>query len=254
MTDTIIPGRGPLIVACFRCGRPTRTYPSLLKKTNVRRFCGKQCQYVGLSRPFADRVWEKVAQGEADSCWPWTGALFSNGYGHMADGRRSLLAHRVVYELTYGPINDDLVVSHRCDQKFCCNPAHLETKPQRGNLEDAVERGLIAVGAYASGAKLSEPEAIEARDLYLAGLSQEKIAQRFGVSAGAIQGLVEGKTWVYLGGPIRRQTPARLSQEKILTIRADYQTKEMSYTGLAKRHSVSRSQAWRAVNVWTHVE
>src|SRR6185312_15563955 len=86
--------------------------------------------------------WAKVDAQDGAACWRWTAARYSNGYGHMGIGPlsnpRSLLAHRVAYELCIGPIPDGLTVDHLCFNPGCVNPAHLEAVTQgintlRGN-------------------------------------------------------------------------------------------------------------------------
>lgn len=64
-------------------------------------------------------------------CLIWTGAVQSKGYGSVGvDGGRTALAHRVSYELHYGPIPAGLQVDHvkarGCRSRLCIAPAHLE--------------------------------------------------------------------------------------------------------------------------------
>ena len=73
----------------------------------------------------------------------WTGATYPNGYGKVyreakaKNGKRrrkTLLAHRVVYERHHGPAGDKLVVHNRhCSgDKRCIEPSHLsKVKPPR---------------------------------------------------------------------------------------------------------------------------
>jgi hypothetical protein len=70
-------------------------------------------------------------------CWTWTGARSDQGYGSLgAGGRRgrTLLAHRVAYELLVGPVPDGLDLHHRCGRPDCVNPDHLEPLPRRDHL------------------------------------------------------------------------------------------------------------------------
>jgi hypothetical protein len=50
-------------------------------------------------------------------------------------------AHRVAWTLTYGPIPKNLCVLHHCDNKPCCNPAHLFLGTKVDNARDMIVKG-----------------------------------------------------------------------------------------------------------------
>lgn len=82
----------------------------------------------------SDRFWAKVTKTE--TCWLWTGAVTSRGYGCVGIGGKRYLTHRVAYEALVGPIPAGLTIDHvkpRCTSKLCCNPAHLEPVTQAEN-------------------------------------------------------------------------------------------------------------------------
>lgn len=84
-------------------------------------------------RPVADRIWKYVHKTE--TCWLWTGHLNNNGYGKIGDeGRRSVYAHRAMYELLIAPIPPGLTIDHLCRTPACVNPAHLEPVTHAENL------------------------------------------------------------------------------------------------------------------------
>ena len=62
-----------------------------------------------------------------DVCWPWKGSLESGGYGRFEprDYDFRARAHRLMYQLTYGPIPDGFHIHHVCKMKSCVNPLHL---------------------------------------------------------------------------------------------------------------------------------
>ena len=70
-------------------------------------------------------------------CWIWQGSITSAGYGEFkADGRqgaRKTSPHRFIYAYTYGAIPHDKEIDHLCNNKKCCNPAHLDLVSHQEN-------------------------------------------------------------------------------------------------------------------------
>ena len=98
----------------------------------------------GRRRPLAERFEERVVRIPGkDSCWEWRGAVNNRGYGEVGEGGRhckTLLAHRVAWSLANGPIPDDMIVRHRCDNPICVRPSHLELGTQADNQRDKAVR------------------------------------------------------------------------------------------------------------------
>jgi hypothetical protein len=99
--------------------------------------------------PLSERVWRHIDVRGPDECWPWTGVGRISGYGCIGRGGRGgeqILAHRAVWEVVHGPIPvgdgyHGTVVRHSCDNRLCCNPAHLVLGTQADNIEDMIVRG-----------------------------------------------------------------------------------------------------------------
>lgn len=100
-------------------------------------------------RAFEVRLAAGIDQtGGPDACWPWKRATNNQGYGIFTIGspvdghQRRSLAHRLVYQLTFGdPPPDKPCILHTCDNPSCCNPRHLWAGTVGDNNEDMARKG-----------------------------------------------------------------------------------------------------------------
>lgn len=85
-----------------------------------------------------------------------------NGYPmKKVKGKKELLA-RFVYTVYHNKeIPKGLVLRHKCDNKLCINPLHLEIGTHKDNIQDNVERGLQVKGSKINTAKLNESKVRE---------------------------------------------------------------------------------------------
>jgi len=91
-------------------------------------------------------VWARIDKGAPDECWPWRGATFPNGYARFCIDCTSRCAHVVVFEVSGGIVPLGLLVMHRCNNRICCNPAHLEAGSNSRNQRHASSSGAFPVG------------------------------------------------------------------------------------------------------------
>jgi hypothetical protein len=93
-------------------------------------------------------LWKGVDRGDGDACWIWRGSTNSLGYGTLSairgrrgSGRDMILAHRLSYAITHGPLQRGALVLHRCDTPACVRPEHLFSGTQRDNMRDCMAKG-----------------------------------------------------------------------------------------------------------------
>lgn len=136
-----------------------------------------------------DRFIAKIEQ--TDGCWFWIAAKNAHGYGIFVGGNgRTVLAHRLAYELFIGPIPDDLQVNHSCDTPACVNPDHLWLGTQLDNIRDRDAKGRTKKGGTFQ--KLSPEIHDEIRRRYAVGdISQGALAEAYGVSQTSISSIVQ---------------------------------------------------------------
>lgn len=159
-------------------------------------------------RPFSERLWSKIDKQGPNDCWNWTAKNQVSGYGKLNVGGRGsgeVLAHRAVYEEVHGPIPDaphlhhGFVVMHTCDNRACCNPAHLTLGTQKQNVRDmdAKKRRVAVVpfGETHHKAKLTDDDV---RAIRASPLSQYKLAAQYGVSRPMIGFIKRGKNWKHV--------------------------------------------------------
>lgn len=81
---------------------------------------------------------------KTDGCWLWTGRSVNfHGYGQIFWRGREQRTNRVAWELSHGPIPENLHVLHSCDVKACVRPSHLHLGTHYENMQEAAERGCM---------------------------------------------------------------------------------------------------------------
>jgi hypothetical protein len=145
------------------------------------------------------RFWDKVHQRHPNDCWVWKASVTqSNGYGQFSINGRMVGAHRVAYFLGTGRQPRGLHVLHGCDNKRCCNPAHLFLGTNQDNKDDYVAKGLgpnlghDQVGVRNGNVRLTEDDV---RAIRAAEGIQRIIAARYGISQVMVSRIRLRKAW-----------------------------------------------------------
>ncbi len=83
----------------------------------------------------AERLAARTTPDPVTGCLLWTGTINHEGYGKVWVPALKLrrFAHRIAYELAYGPIPGGRQLDHLCRVRPCINPEHLEAVTPRVN-------------------------------------------------------------------------------------------------------------------------
>lgn len=80
------------------------------------------------------RLAGRIRVDQGTGCWHCSGWSTGNGYAKIRVNGTCRVAHRALYEEMVGPVAADHVLDHRCRQRSCVNPAHLEPVTARENV------------------------------------------------------------------------------------------------------------------------
>lgn len=147
----------------------------------------------------AARFWAKVTRRSEAECWPWTASVWRSGYGQFriqlpgGEGKqRNVGAHRAAWALSHGPIPAGASVLHRCDNRTCCNPAHLFLGDHAANMRDAAAKGRLSV-PRPSRQRLSDEQIADVVALVQGGMKRYRVAELYGVTKAYVGMVVSGK-------------------------------------------------------------
>lgn len=146
-------------------------------------------------RTLVEKLEEKYVPEPNTGCWLWFGVTSGKGYGAMQVNKQQKLAHRVSWEIHYGPIPKGICVLHKCDTPLCVNPAHLFLGTKADNMADRDAKGRTAKGENNGRAKLAETQAAAIRE---DPRSLREIASDYGVHYTAIGKIKRRERWKHI--------------------------------------------------------
>jgi hypothetical protein len=156
------------------------------------------------------RFWAKVKKTEnTDDCWEWqAGRTGPNSYGKFRYQGKVYDAHRFVYEMLNGPINDSkLFVCHKCNNRGCVNPNHLYLGTSKDNVADMWKAGNAydlknarkVRGSENGQTNLTEDFVIQLRDDYKAGRIKYAAARnKYGIAKTTFYRIVRRENWKHI--------------------------------------------------------
>ena len=138
-----------------------------------------------------EQFWLRVDIRGPDDCWLWKGRINDAGYGIFQHDCRRYRAHRYAYSIATTLISlaapedkrNTNFVLHRCDNRRCCNPAHLFLGSYQDNVRDMHSKQRNA--RYK--ASFPREEIAEIQLLASKGCSERYLAAQFNVSRAVIR-------------------------------------------------------------------
>jgi len=86
-----------------------------------------------------DYLRERVIVDPRTGCWKWQ--LSKNqGYGQMRWGQTFWRVHRFSYHYLVAYLHKSTLVHHKCGQRSCCNPEHLQEATHHDNVAEMLGR------------------------------------------------------------------------------------------------------------------
>lgn len=132
-----------------------------------------------------------------NDCWEWVGHFYENGYGRVHYKGKHERAHRLSYLFHKGPITNNLLVCHTCDNPKCINPDHLFLGTNKDNMDDADAKGRyhqkFQPGGIPPNSKFTKEEVRFIRSQV--NVPAEILALRYNVSISTIKNIKAGRSF-----------------------------------------------------------
>lgn len=144
---------------------------------------------------------DKIRKDTRTKCWVWTGCL-CRGYGRVQETRGSkklILAHRLSWQMSRGPIPKGLLVLHKCDNPPCVNPKHLFVGTAGDNMLDCWSKGRKNNDCHrGSRNPVAKYDADFIRKIRNSKGSLSQISREFGINKSYVGQIRQRIRWAWL--------------------------------------------------------
>lgn len=133
-----------------------------------------------------------------EDCWLWNGLRDKDDYGQIRKEGKMVKVHRLSLEWSLGrPIGEGLVTRHKCRNRNCVNPEHLEEGTIAENNADKIRDGtsIGPRGTKHGSCKLTEDQVLAIREDQR---TQKEIAIDYGITHHTVSDIKIGKSWGWL--------------------------------------------------------
>ena len=140
--------------------------------------------------PLIERFLRRVEK--TDTCWVWKGAKYNTGYGQLVSKVwGDEYAHRWSFNYHHKQeIPEGFDVRHKCDNRICVNPDHLELGTRKQNVQDMLERHALPCNR-----KFTKEQVVEIKAKRETGKTYQSLAEEYGCNRRVIERLCLGKTY-----------------------------------------------------------
>lgn len=146
-------------------------------------------------------LWSKVDVRGEHECWPWKGCKEKSGYGRTWINDVGYYAHRVIFDLANpgqielrAPANKRAMgfLMHTCDNRICCNPAHLRVASIKANNLDCLQKGRkkLPMGENHHRSVFSNDEIRQVLEMRKSGQTARQIAMNMNKKRATIESLL----------------------------------------------------------------
>ena len=144
----------------------------------------------------------KLSSPDERGCMNWMGCDNGNGYGVISAGEdhkpRNMISSRFAWVAEFGPIPDGMLVCHHCDNRKCCNPAHLFLGKHKENNNDSKSKGRNQRGIRHWNARLSEEQIMTIRSMKFKHGDKKRVAAQYGINPDTLTRILSGAGWSHL--------------------------------------------------------
>lgn len=145
----------------------------------------------------ARRKVKAVVRITPDGHWLFKGNKSKAGYAMVPFRGKTFLLHRLSYIAHHGEIPRSAIVRHKCRERLCCAPHHLETGTHKDNAADMRRDGTMPHGGRHHWASITEDLAHRIKYSKGSGTQAERAA-RFGVKKGIVAQIDAQNNWAHL--------------------------------------------------------
>lgn len=116
-----------------------------------------------------------------------------DGYPMFNQEKGTRYIYKYIYMVHHGEIPEGLLVRHKCDNRMCINPEHLELGTVKDNSMDMVVRGRSLKGSKNASSRLTEEQVRRIKQD--TNSTTAALARQYGVGESTIRRIRQGTHW-----------------------------------------------------------